>query len=157
MPVFGQCSESSCNESSVRLFDCAHHCMKPVCLKHLIEHDQLIEHNEDYVNNFRTELKQLWLTYTSLIDETKLRCEYEDKLKKHQELIRDYTNLFENNSCNNIEQCRFMLEKFKQYIEQEKQHSNELFPSVERIKIEPNNDNFDADLLNVNIVTDSKR
>ena len=40
MPDFGKCDDPSCNETTVRLFDCAHHCKKMVCLQHLIEHDR---------------------------------------------------------------------------------------------------------------------
>jgi len=134
MPDFGQCSEPSCSGFSVRLFDCVHHCMKSVCLQHLIERDRSVEHN-----GFRTELQQLWTTYSLLVNETKLQCEFEQKLKKHQQLIRDLTNLFQYDSVN-IEAHRLMLEKLKQYIEQEKQlnqHSLESLPKVEQIKTEP--------------------
>jgi hypothetical protein len=153
MADFGQCSEPLCHEVSVRLFDCVHHCMKQVCLQHLIEHDRLIEHNQEYLDNLHTELKQLWITFSSLIDETKLHCEYEQKLKKHQQLIRDITNLIENNSINHIEEYRFMLEKLKQNIEQEKQltqYSIEPYPLVERIKIEPIEENSSNDELGMN-------
>lgn len=139
MPDFGQCSEPLCSENSVRLFDCVHHCMKQVCLQHLIEHDRLIKYNDDDLNNLRTELKQLWTTYSLLVDETKLRIEFEQKLKKHQQLIRDTSSLFENNS-NNIEHYQFMMEKLKQHIEQEKQlnqYSVESFPCIEQVKDEP--------------------
>jgi hypothetical protein len=139
MPDFGQCSEPLCSEMAVRLFDCTHHCMKLVCLQHLIEHDQLIEYSQDYLDNLRTELKQLWTTYSLLVDETKLRFEFEYKLKKYQQLIRDLSNLFENNSID-IEHYRFMMEKLKQTIEQEKQlnqYSIESFPHIEQVKIEP--------------------
>jgi hypothetical protein len=134
MPDFGQCSEPSCSGLSVRLFDCVHHCMKSVCLQHLIEHDRSVEHN-----GFRTELQQLWTTYSLLVNETKLQCEFEQKLKKHQQLIRDLTNLFQYDSVN-IEAHRLMLEKLEQYIEQEKQmnrRSLESLPKVEQIKTEP--------------------
>jgi hypothetical protein len=139
MPVFGQCSEPLCTELAVRLFDCSHHCMKLVCLEHLIEHDRMIEHNQDYLYNLQTEVKQLWTTYSSLVDETKLCFEFEQKLKKHQQLIRDISNLFEINSIN-IEHYRLMIEKLKQNIEQEKQlnqYSTESFPRIEQVKIEP--------------------
>ncbi|CAF0878930.1 unnamed protein product [Rotaria sp. Silwood1] len=150
MPNFGPCSEPSCTAIAVRLFDCAHHCMKLVCLQHLIEHDRLINNNQLYLNNLRIELKQLWAAYSSSIDETKLRCEFEEKLKKHQQLIQDITNLFENDShC--IEQYRFMLKKLKQNIEQEKQrnqHSTEFFPFIEQIKIESIDEISTVDELN---------
>lgn len=139
MSNFGQCSEPLCGENSVRLFDCVHHCMKQVCLRHLIEHDRFIEYNHDDLNNLRTELKQLWTTYSSLIDETKLYLEFEQKLKKHQQLIKDLSSLFEMNSIN-IEHYQFMMEKLKQSIEQEKQinqYSTESFPCIEQIKDEP--------------------
>jgi hypothetical protein len=138
MPVFGQCSEPLCTELAVRLFDCSHHCMKLVCLEHLIEHDRMIEHNEDYLYNLQTEIKQLWTTYSSLVDETKLYFEFEEKLKKHQQLIGDISNLFENNSIN-IEHYRLMIEKLKLNIEQEK-YSTESFPQIEQIKIEPSDE-----------------
>ncbi len=138
MPDFGPCSDPSCSETAVRLFDCAHHCMKRVCLQHLIEHDRLIEHNQDYVDGLRTELKQLWTSYSLLVDETKLRLEFEQKLRKHQQLIREISNLFEQNSMN-IEHYRLMMEKLQQNIEQEKlfhQQSTESFPQIEEIKVE---------------------
>jgi septum formation topological specificity factor MinE len=137
--LFGQCSELNCSETAVRLFDCAHHCMKQICLQHLIEHDRMIEYNQDYFNNLRTDLLQLWSTYSSLIDETKLQFEFEQKLKKHQQLIREISNLFEINSIN-IEQYRIMMEKLKQNIEQEKQSNQyviESFPCIEEVKLEP--------------------
>jgi hypothetical protein len=115
MADFGQCNEPLCNKNAVRLFDCAHHCMKLICLEHLIEHDRLIEHNR-YLDNARTELKELWIAYSLLTDETKLYFEYEQKLQKHQQLIKDLTNLFKNNSINNMEQYKFMLERLKQNI-----------------------------------------
>jgi hypothetical protein len=152
MPDFGQCSEPLCSEIGVRLFDCAHHCMKLVCLQHLIEHDRLIEHNQNYLNNLRTELKQLWTTYSSLVDETKLRLEFEQKLKKHQQLIRDISSLFENNSIN-IEHYRFMIEKLKQNIEQEKQlnqYSTESFPHIVQVKNELIDDISTSDGLGKN-------
>ena len=120
MPNFGRCSEPSCTEIAVRLFDCVHHCTKLVCLQHLIEHDRLIDYNQQYLNNLRTELKQLWINYSSLIDETKLHSEFEQKLKKHQQLIQDTTYLLENNSFN-IDHYRFMLEQLKENIEQQNQ------------------------------------
>ena len=80
MPEFGQCAESSCQENAVRLFDCVHHCMKRVCLQHLIEHDRLIENNKRQLEFVQNELKRLYLIYSSLIDENKLRSEYEQKL-----------------------------------------------------------------------------
>ncbi len=138
-PVFGQCSESTCNEVAVRLFDCAHHCMKQVCLQHLIEHDRMIEHNQDYLNNLRTDLLESWSNYSSLIDESKLRFEFEQKLKKHQQLIRDVSNLFEINSIN-IDQYRMMIDKLKQNIEQEKQpnqYSIDSYPRIDQVKAEP--------------------
>ncbi len=152
MPDFGQCSEPTCNEFAARLFDCAHHCMKQVCLQHLIEHDRMIEYNQDYLNNLRTELNQLWSTYSSLIDETKIHFEYEQKLKKHQQLIREISNLFEINSIN-IEQYRLMMDKVKQNIEQEKQfnqYSNESFPCIDQVKIEPTDNISTTDELGMN-------
>jgi septation ring formation regulator EzrA len=136
MSEFGQCSEPSCSENTVRLFDCVHHCMKLVCLQHLIEHDRLIEHNQDYLNNLHTEVKQLWTTYSSLADETKLRFEFEQKLKKHQQIIQDISNLFEMNS-GNVEHYRLMVEKLNQNIEQLNQSDTESVSHVEQVKIEP--------------------
>ena len=139
MSGFGPCSEPFCNEISARLFDCAHHCKKLVCLQHLIEHDQMTEYTDDYVHNLRTELQQLWTSYSSLTDETKLHFEYEQKLKRHQQLIRDISSLFEINSMN-IEHYRLMIEKLQQNIEQEEQrdqNSIESFPQIEQVKSEP--------------------
>src|SRR5579871_54322 len=98
MPEFGQCNEPTCLENAARLFECTHHCMKLVCLQHLIEHDRLIE--QQYLDNSRKELKQLWTIYSSLVDETKIHNEFEQKLKRHQQLVQDVTNLFENDSSN---------------------------------------------------------
>lgn len=140
IPDFGQCSEPECGETPVRLFDCAHHCMKRVCLQHLIEHDRLIEYNHDRVDNLRTEVLQLWSSYSSLVDETKLRLEFEQKCQKYRQLIRDISSLFELNSAD-IDQYRSMIEKLKQHIEEEKQQSNpysiESYPTIEQVKIEP--------------------
>ena len=49
----------------------------------------------------------------------KLRLEYEQKLKNHQILIQDITNLRESNSTD-IERYRITIDKLRQYIEQEK-------------------------------------
>lgn len=140
MPDFGQCSEATCSETAVRLFDCAHHCMKRICLQHLIEHDRLIEYSQDNVNHLRTDLLQLWSTYSSLVNETKLRLEFEQKCQKYRQFIRDVSNLFETNSMD-IEQYRLMIEKLKQNIDEEKQQScqyaSESYPIIEQVKIEP--------------------
>lgn len=120
MAKFGPCSEPLCTETSIRLFDCAHHCMKLVCLQHLIEHDQLINSNSQCLNNLRSELEQLWTVYSTSIDETKLYSEFEQQLTKHQQLIQEVTNLIENDSLN-IEEYQITLEKLKTSIEQEKQ------------------------------------
>lgn len=138
IPDFGQCYEADCGQTSVRLFDCAHHCMKRVCLQHLIEHDQLIECNDDHL---RTELLQLWSNYSSLVDETKLRLEFEQKSYKYRQFIREISSLFELNSAD-MDQYRFMIEKLKQHIEEEKQqqtnpYSIESYPTIEQVKIEP--------------------
>ncbi|CAF1422944.1 unnamed protein product [Adineta steineri] len=139
MSDFGQCSDPLCTKQDVRLFDCAHHCMRLVCLQHLIEHDRLIDQNQDYSDKLRCELKQLWTTYSLLIDETKLRLEYEQKLEKHQQLVQDVTNLFEYDFVN-IERYHSVLEILKQNIEQGKQlnqNSSTCALYLEKIKNEP--------------------
>lgn len=140
IPDFGPCSEPTCSETAVRLFDCAHHCMKRVCLQHLIEHDQLIEHTQDHVGDLRTDLLQLWSTYASLVNERKLRLEFEQKCHKYRQFIREISNLFEINSTD-IEQYRLMIDRLKQNIDEEKQRScqyaTESYPVIEQVKIEP--------------------
>ncbi|CAF1650799.1 unnamed protein product [Adineta ricciae] len=98
--------------------------MKLVCLQHLIEHDRLIDHSQEYFDELRVELKQLWTTYSTFVDEMKLRLEYEQKLKNHQKLIQDVTNLWESNS-NDIERYRITIDKLRQYIEQERLFSED--------------------------------
>jgi hypothetical protein len=142
MTEFGRCSEATCTEIAVRLFDCVHHCMKMVCLQHLIEHDRLIEHNKQQLDNVHIELKQLWATYSLLVNETKLQFEFEQKLDKHQQLIRDITNLFEKDSVTN-EQYRITLEKLQRIIEQEKkldQDPTESITVTEYVKTEQINE-----------------
>ncbi|UJR35229.1 hypothetical protein I4U23_027994 [Adineta vaga] len=139
MSELGQCSDPSCTKKDVRLFDCVHHCMKLVCLQHLIEHDRSIDYNQEYFDGLRFELKQLWTTYSTFVDETKLRLEFEQKIKRHQQIIEDVTNLYETD-CVNIEQYRLINEKLRLNIEQEKlsnQDCLELVSNFEDIKNEP--------------------
>lgn len=143
MAKFGRCSDSSCTENAARLFECAHHCKKLVCLQHLIEHDQLIEQHQKDLQNLQEEFRQVWSTYNATIDETKLQIEFEEKLKRHQQLLAETKNLIESDVID-IEQCRIVLEKLKQNIEQYKGTqtvSPELpMPTtspIEQIKVEP--------------------
>ncbi|CAF5163495.1 unnamed protein product, partial [Rotaria magnacalcarata] len=105
MPEFGRCDDPSYNAEAVRLFDCAHHCMKMVCLQHLIDHDRLLENNRRQLDIVQVEFKRLYSIYSSLIDEDKIRYEYEQKLNDYKKLVNEVNILLENNS-NNIEQLR---------------------------------------------------
>jgi hypothetical protein len=131
MPDFGQCGDPSCNETAVRLFDCVHHCMKMVCLQHLIEHDRLVENNKRQLEIVQNELKRLYLIYSSLIDENKIRLEYERKLDDYKRLVNEVNSLLENNS-NNIEQVRLFIEKLKKIINEKQKQSGE---SLSKIKV----------------------
>lgn len=139
MPVFGPCNEPSCTENAVRLFDCAHHCMKLLCLQHLIEHDRLIDDNEQYFNNLRKELEQLWTTYSTLVNEANLRCEYEQKLMRHEQLVQEVKYLLDTNTSD-IQLYQSMSAKLNQTIQQEQQ-SNQYAPKscslTEEVKSEP--------------------
>ena len=119
MAKFGRCSDASCPEHPARLFECAHHCKKLVCLRHLIEHDQFFERNQKDLEVLQGEFREVWSTYNSLVDETKLQLEFEQKLKRHQQLLEETKNLIESDVID-IEQCRLVLEKLKQSIEQYK-------------------------------------
>jgi len=130
MHDFGQCGDSSCNETAVRLFDCVHHCMKMVCLQHLIEHDRLIENNKRQLEIVQNELKHFYLIYSSLIDENKIRLEYEQKLDDYKKLVNEINFLLENNS-NNIEQIRLFIEKLKKIINEKQKQLGE---SLSKIK-----------------------
>ncbi|CAF3365212.1 unnamed protein product [Rotaria sp. Silwood1] len=133
MPEFGQCDDPSCNEQAVRLFDCAHHCKKMICLQHLIEHDRLVENNKRQLEIVQLELKRLYLIYSSLIDEDKIRYEYEQKLNDYQKLVNEVNTLLENNS-NDIEQFRLVIEKLKQTINDKQKQSSD---SLTIVKVEP--------------------
>jgi hypothetical protein len=126
MPDFGQCSDPSCNETAIRLFDCVHHCMKMVCLQHLIEHDRLIENNKRQLDIVQNEVKRLYLIYSSLIDENKIRLEYERKLDEYKRLSNEMNSLLENHT-NDIEQIRLFTDKLKKIIhEKQKQFGESL-------------------------------
>lgn len=139
MSEFGSCTEPSCQETSARLFVCVHHCKKLVCLQHLIEHDQMIEQDDGCRENLRNELEQLWTSYSSLVDENKLRLEFEQRLNRYQQFIKEISNVFEKNSTD-IEKYRSMIEKIQLNIEQEKQMNpspNEILPQIDQVKTEP--------------------
>jgi hypothetical protein len=129
MPDFGQCGDPSCDDNAVRLFDCVHHCMKMVCLQHLIDHDRLIDHNKRESEHLQNELKRLYSIYSSIIDENKIRLEYEQKLDEYKQLVNDVNNLFENNS-NNIEQIRLMNEKLRKMIDENQKQSDEFLSKI---------------------------
>ncbi|CAF2082166.1 unnamed protein product [Rotaria magnacalcarata] len=123
MPEFGRCDDPSYNAEAVRLFDCAHHCMKMVCLQHLIDHDRLLENNRRQLDIVQVEFKRLYSIYSSLIDEDKIRYEYEQKLNDYKKLVNEVNILLENNS-NNIEQLRVIIEKLKQSINENINNQN---------------------------------
>jgi DNA anti-recombination protein RmuC len=129
MPDFGQCSDTSCAETAVRLFDCAHHCMKMVCLQHLIEHDRSFEQTKRQIETVQIELKRLYSIYSTLIDENKIRYEYEQKLNDYKKLANEVNSLLENNS-NNIEQYRLIIEKLKKSINEKQKQSNESLSKI---------------------------
>ena len=124
MPDFGPCSDPSCNETNIRLFDCAHHCMKMVCLQHLIDHDRVFEQNKRQLESIQNELKRLYSIYSTLIDEKKIHSEYEQKLNDYKKLVNEVNSLLENSS-NNIEQYRLIIEKLKKFINEKQKQSNE--------------------------------
>ncbi|CAF3543911.1 unnamed protein product [Rotaria sordida] len=134
MPEFGRCDDPSCNEKAVRLFDCAHHCMKMICLQHLIEHDRLVENNKRQLEIVQLELKRLYSIYSSLIDEDKIRHEYEQNLDDYKKLVNEVNTLLENNS-NDIEQFRLIIEKLKQTINEKQRQSGG--DSLTIVKVEP--------------------
>lgn len=129
MSDFGQCGDPSCNETAVRLFDCVHHCMKMVCLQHLIEHDRLIENNKKELEIVQNELKRLYLMYSSLIDENKIRFEYERKLDDYKRLVNEINSLLGNNS-NDIEQVRVFIDKFKKIIYEKQKQTGEVLSKI---------------------------
>lgn len=130
MPEFGLCSDPSCNEKAVRLFDCAHHCMKMVCLQHLIEHDRLVENHKRQLEIVQLELKRLYSIYSSLIDEEKIRSEYEQKLDDYNRLAREVNGLLENTDSSNVEQFRLIIEKLKQTLYDKQKQSNECLSKI---------------------------
>ena len=139
MTNLGRCSDASCTELAGRLFECAHHCKKMVCLHHLIEHDRCVEQHHHELENLSDELRQLWTAYQSSIDEVKLRSEFEHRVKRHRQLLGDVSNLLANENVNH-EQCRLVLEKLKQNIEQVKDLRRsplDTTPPVEKVKMEP--------------------
>ncbi|CAF1452731.1 unnamed protein product [Adineta steineri] len=139
MPDFGACSEPTCNQTAVRLFDCAHHCMKMVCLQHLIEHDRLFERNKKYLEGHQLELKRLYSIYSSLVDENKIRYEYEQKLDDYKRLVIEVNTLLDHN-YNDVEQFRSTIEKLKKMIHEKQKQSDE---SLTIVKVEPIEENAD--------------
>ena len=143
MANLGRCSDASCPELAVRLFDCVHHCKKLVCLPHLIEHDRWVEEQQHDLENLSGELRQLWTNYQALIDENKLRSEFEHRLKRHRQLLEDVTSLLASETVNN-DLCRLVLETLKQNIEQVKELRTDPLnaPSqMAKVKMEPLEDN----------------
>ena len=138
MAKFGRCSEPSCADVDVRLFDCAHHCLNTVCLQHLIEHDQWLECNKRYLTSLHADLKQCWTTYLSLVDETKLHLEFEQKLQTFRQLSKDVTNLCHDDSMS-LDDHRALLNQLERRIEEERRQSAvlpECLPRLEQIKPE---------------------
>ncbi|CAF4075026.1 unnamed protein product [Adineta steineri] len=139
MPDFGACSEPTCNQTAVRLFDCAHHCMKMICLQHLIEHDRLFERNKKHLEGHQLELKRLYSIYSSLVDENKIRYEYEQKLDDYKRLVIEVNTLLDHN-YNDVEQFRSTIEKLKKMIHEKQKQSDE---SLTIVKVEPIEENAD--------------
>jgi hypothetical protein len=104
--------------------------MKMVCLQHLIEHDRLIENNKRQLEIVQNELKRFYLIYSSLIDENKIRLEYERKLDDYKKLVNEINSLLENNS-NDIEQVQLFIEKLKKIINEKQKQLGE---SLSKIK-----------------------
>ncbi|CAF1321214.1 unnamed protein product [Adineta ricciae] len=123
MPDFGPCGDPTCSQTAVRLFDCAHHCMKMVCLQHLIEHDRVFERNKKQLENQQSELKRLQSVYSSLIDENKIRSEYEHKL----------------NESTDADKYRSIVDKLKKMINEKQKQSGE---SLTIVKVEPIEENL---------------
>ncbi|UJR35254.1 hypothetical protein I4U23_028018 [Adineta vaga] len=140
MPDFGPCGEPACSQTAVRLFDCAHHCMKMLCLQHLIEHDRLFERNKKQLENHQFELKRLHSIYSSLIDENKIRSEYEQKLDDYKKLVHGVNSLIETNSTD-VEQYRLIIDKLKKMINDKQKQSDEALTIV---KVEPIEENISS-------------
>ena len=117
MADFGRCTDPSCSDEAVRLFHCAHHCAKMVCLHHLIDHDRSIERDRQQLENSRNELKRFSSIYSSLVDEEKLRLDYEQKLQEYKRFVFDVSYYLENKS-NDMEQIQAMIEKLKKAIQE---------------------------------------
>ena len=117
MAELGRCNDPSCGENLVRLFSCAHHCTKLVCLHHLIEHDRLLERERQEFELCQNEIKRHAAVYLSLVDEEKLQLEYEQKLHEHQRLVFQINSCFQQ-SPNDIEQMKSLIEQLKKLIQE---------------------------------------
>ena len=124
MSDFGQCSDSSCTDTSVRLFECAHHCKQMVCLQHLIAHDQAMEQNRRALESIRNDLTRSYAVYSSLVNESKIRFEYERKLEEYKRFVCDVNYIFENKS-EDVEHIRIVIDKLKKAISDKQKPSNE--------------------------------
>ncbi|CAF1348628.1 unnamed protein product [Adineta ricciae] len=138
MPDFGPCGDPTCSQTAVRLFDCAHHCMKMVCLQHLIEHDRVFERNKKQLENEQSELKRLHSVYSSLIDENKIRSEYEHKLDEYKKLVNEVNSLLSNRSTD-VDKYRSIVDKLKKMINEKQKQFGE---SLTIVKVEPSEENL---------------
>lgn len=123
-PEFGRCNDSNCNENSIRLFLCSHHCSKLVCLNHLIEHDQLFERERENLEISQNELKQLSSIYSSYVDEEKLRFNFEQKLQEHRRIIFEINDCLQNKT-KNVEQIQDLIDELKKIVQEKQRASND--------------------------------
>ncbi|CAF3351227.1 unnamed protein product [Rotaria socialis] len=90
-----ECQHESCIESfsgtSTRTYACVHHCKKMLCMKHLNEHEQLIEEQTES----KRQLKQAWDDYSNTVHVNELEKQYQDleqKLQMYYELLEHTEN-----------------------------------------------------------------
>ncbi|CAF5220333.1 unnamed protein product, partial [Rotaria magnacalcarata] len=80
--TLGQCQHESCiktfNSTSMRTYACAHHCTKMLCMKHLNEHEQLIDDQTES----KRQLKQAWDDYSKTVGVHNLEKQYQDLEQK---------------------------------------------------------------------------
>ncbi|CAF3363804.1 unnamed protein product [Rotaria socialis] len=136
-----ECQHESCmkpfNGRSIRTYACAHHCRKRLCIKHLNEHEQLIEEQTES----KTQLKQAWDDYFKVVNidtiekqiqllQQKLQicCGLSDITEKLL-LLSDSNSSIENNQ--NMKSTIEMLQKYMRLENQSKPITYEIDPKNE--------------------------
>ena len=106
-----------------------------VCLQHLIAHDQAMEQNRRELEGIRNDLRQSYAVYSSLVNEHRIRFEYERKLEEYKRFVCDVNYIFENNA-EDVEHIRLVIDKLKKAIPEKHKPPNESLSRTSRHQFE---------------------